>query len=80
MAISQSEITAIINLATALLPLIEQGAVTIYDDVKLLLDSAQSSSDATPEQLASVQALMSQSDAAQDAAFAAYEAAKPQGA
>jgi hypothetical protein len=69
-------VTAVINLVTALLPTIEAGAVALIADVQQLLATANASTDATPEQLATVQQLIAASDAAQDKAFAAYEAMK----
>lgn len=73
---NQTTITAIINLVVALLPTLEAGAVTLIADVQNLLATANASTDATPEQLATVQQLIAASDAAQDKAFAAYEAMK----
>lgn len=76
---SKSEITALINLVVALLPLIEKGAIALLADIRLLLSAASSSTDATPEQLAQVQELLALSDAAQDTAYAAYRAMVAEG-
>ncbi len=73
---SAAEITAILNLVAAIMPTLEQGAIALYADVQTLLSRVNSSTDATADDIATAQALLAQSDAAQDKAFAAYEAAK----
>jgi len=67
------EITAALNLATTLMPIVEAGAVGLLDDIQMLLRGAHASEDATPEQLHQVQELLAKSDAAQDAAYQKYQ-------
>lgn len=71
---NSATVQAIINLVTALLPLIESGAVAPYDDAKTLLDDVHATTDATPEQLATAESLAEAADAAQEKAYAAYQA------
>ena len=69
-------ITAILNLITAMLPMLEQGAVTLYGDVKQLLADAENSGAATPDQYTAIAAANAASDAALEKAHAAYDALK----
>lgn len=71
---SSATVQAIINLVTALLPFIESGAIQLYNDAKALLATVNSTTDATPEQLAAAEALAEAADTAQDAAYARYKA------
>jgi hypothetical protein len=73
---NSTTVTAILSLAEALLPILETGAVTIYNDIKQLLADAQNSGAATPDQITQAQQLDAASDAALDAAHAAYDALK----
>lgn len=73
---NSTTVAAILSLAQTLLPIIESGAVSVYNDIKQLLADAQNSGTATPDQIAQAQQLDTASDAALDAAHAAYDALK----
>lgn len=77
---SSSEITAILNLVAAIMPMIEQGAITLVADVQRLLSRVHASADATPAQIDQAKQLYAASDAAQDKAYAAYQAMATPGA
>lgn len=69
-------IAAVLALAQTLLPIIQAGAVTVYNDIKALLVEVSTSAAATPADVASAQALILASNTANDSAYAAYEAAR----
>lgn len=69
-------IQAVLSLAETLLPLIAAGLTTAYADLKTLLASISDTAAATPADIAAAQKLAAMADAAQDSAYAAYEAAR----
>lgn len=73
---TQETIAAILNLIQAMLPTLEAGAVALYSDIKQLTNDAKNAGAATPEQVAQAEQLDAASDAALDAAHAAYDALK----
>lgn len=71
-----TSIAAVLALAQSLLPLIEAGAVATYTAVKTLLAEVSSSTAATPADIEAAQTAATALDAANDNAYAAYEAAR----
>lgn len=71
---NSTTITALLNVVEALIPTITAGASTLFADVKTILADVQGSPNVTDDQLTQAQALNAASDAAQDAAYKAYQA------
>lgn len=71
---NSAAITAIINVVTALIPTITQATSTLFGDAQALITAATQSDAVTPAQLELLATQAKVCDAAQDAAYAAYQA------
>jgi len=74
---SSSTIGNIIGLLEQYLPIVAQTATNLITPIKNIIAALSSNSAVTADQLAALQALDAQADAAFDAALAAYNAANP---
>ncbi len=77
LATDSSKIAGIISMLETWVPVIIKEATDLIQPVKNIIAALQGSASITADQLAALQALDAQCDAAFDAALAAYNAANP---